>query len=139
MVHEWRNPDLPWLSRQAVQILTNWLRRDDRGLEWGSGRSTVWLAGLVDRMTSVEHDPQWHEKVKNELIRRKLFNVDYRLEPVDDQELPSESSPYLAVAAEFPPLSIDFALVDGLYRDRCAQAALELLKPGGLLIIDNAN
>lgn len=35
--------------------------------------------------------------------------------------------------------SMDYVLVDGYYRDECARRAVELVKPGGLLIVDNAN
>ena len=39
---------------------------------------------------------------------------------------------------ELAPGSLDFVFVDGEYRDECAVRGLELLKPGGLLILDNA-
>ncbi|MEQ9323199.1 MAG: hypothetical protein RIF41_28790, partial [Polyangiaceae bacterium] len=35
--------------------------------------------------------------------------------------------------------SKDYVLVDGIFRDVCAKAALPAIKPGGLLVIDNAN
>lgn len=35
--------------------------------------------------------------------------------------------------------SLDFCLVDGLYRGYCALAAIPKVKPGGLLVIDNVN
>src|SRR5215467_1856777 len=37
-------PDAPWLTRTAVRILESALMPQHRGLEYGSGRSTVWLA-----------------------------------------------------------------------------------------------
>lgn len=139
MLFERMNPGLPWMGPRAVRFLDAWLRPRDRGLEWGSGRSTVWLARRIARLTSVEHDPAWHGTVRSTLLREGIGTVDYRLAPVEDAETPSAGSSYLSVADEFPPASLDVVLVDGLYRDRCAQAAIGLLKPGGLLVIDNAN
>ncbi len=40
---------------------------------------------------------------------------------------------------EIAPQSLDYALVDGSYRDECVMRALEVLRPGGMLILDNAN
>ncbi|GAI22903.1 unnamed protein product, partial [marine sediment metagenome] len=31
------HPDVPWLTRQAVEILEDWLKPGYVGLEWGSG------------------------------------------------------------------------------------------------------
>jgi hypothetical protein len=35
--------------------------------------------------------------------------------------------------------SLEFCLIDGAARDHCALASLPKLKPGGILVIDNAN
>jgi hypothetical protein len=42
------------------------------------------------------------------------------------------------VGDEFERESLDFVLVDGQLRHECAAVALHLIKPGGILIIDNA-
>jgi len=36
-----RHPDHPWLTPQAISILDSWLMPGDKGIEWGSGRSTL--------------------------------------------------------------------------------------------------
>ncbi len=46
---------------------------------------------------------------------------------------------YVGGARESSAASLDFALVDGEYRDQCAEAMLTAVKPGGLLVVDNAN
>ena len=56
LLYERRHPDLPWLTREAVDFLASWLQPSDHGLEWGSGRSTVWLAQRVSRLVSIEHN-----------------------------------------------------------------------------------
>ena len=40
---------------------------------------------------------------------------------------------------EFGARSLDFALVDGMYRSACTLAVVPRLKPGGLIIVDNVN
>jgi len=108
------HPDVAWLTPDANEILDGILCKEDRGVEFGSGRSTVWFAKRIAFLDSVE------------------------LHLRDSDHDPSVSG-YVHVADDFEKESLDFALVDGIYREYCARAVLEKLKPGGMLIIDNVN
>jgi predicted O-methyltransferase YrrM len=135
-----RRPDAPWLTEGAVLLLEAWLRPEDAGLEWGSGRSTLWFAQRVGRLLSVEADRHWYERVKAQLGERGCKNVDYRHVPCELEEVDEPTAhPYADVARELPDQALDFVLVDGHIRVACVEAALIKLKPGGLLILDNAN
>ena len=50
-----------------------------------------------------------------------------------------EDPSYPQVVDEMLDSSLDFALVDGIYRDYCAVDVVDKIKPGGVLIIDNVN
>ena len=67
MAYERQHPDRPWLTRAMIENLDTWLRPDDVGLEFGSGRSTIWFAQKVGHLTSVEHHPGWYAKVNDRL------------------------------------------------------------------------
>ena len=136
--NEWRHPEEPWITREATLFLARWLRPTDQGLEWGTGRSTAWLAPRVDRLLAIEHDTAWHGRVAELLARQPKSNVDLRLIPTAGTAGSSEH-PYVRAATSVAAHSLDFVLVDGVFREHCAEAALELLKPGGILILDNAN
>lgn len=137
MAYEWSHPDAPWLTREGVRLLGAWLQPGDKGLEWGSGRSTIWLAQRGARLVSVEHDGEWATRVRNQLVRRGLSGrVDHRVFDVSNQ---GSEAAYAGVAAGFADAELDFVIVDGLCRDACGLAGLPKVKPGGLLIIDNAN
>jgi hypothetical protein len=132
-VYQKTHPDAPWLTKRAIEILSSWLRPSDIGLEWGSGRSTVWFARRVARLVSVEDDAGWFKRVTAMLERDGLSRlVDYRLARDD--------ASYIGVASDIRG-GVDFCLVDGVERtrDACALAALPLLRPGGLLILDNSD
>jgi predicted O-methyltransferase YrrM len=131
MTYERKNPSAPWISRTMAEILEGWLKPGDRGIEWGSGRSTVWFAERVGYLVSVEHNPVWYRRVRAELERKRLQNVEYHL--CEDERA------YCMLADQFPQESFDFCLVDGLARDCCALAAISLIKPGGILVLDNSN
>ncbi len=132
-------PDRPWITPAAHDILECYLRETDVGLEFGSGRSTVWFAKRVANLASVESDPAWYEGVASRLASERLTNVKQHLFPGPEQTGLGVRSDYADVAGQFARDSLDFVLVDGLYRDACALLALEKIRPGGLLIIDNAN
>jgi len=134
----WRskNPGVPWLTQQAVEILDGRLKPSDIGLEWGSGRSTVWLAQRVAHLTSIEHDERWYKRVKKALYDMGADNVDLLYAPLEAAE---EGQPeYIRIAAEQKKASLDFIFIDGRLRDQCAEVAMHLIKPGGMLIIDDA-
>jgi predicted O-methyltransferase YrrM len=131
MVNERSRPNSPWLVRATVEILENWLKPGDRGLEWGSGRSTMWFAERVEYLVSVEHDAAWHSRVSEQLKRKEIRNVEYHL--------CAGERDYVSLIDRFPRESFDFCLVDGEARDLCALAALSLVRPGGIIIVDNCN
>jgi predicted O-methyltransferase YrrM len=134
-----RHPDAPWLTPQATQLLTTMLRPTDLGVEFGSGRSTLWLAGRVRHLTSVEHDEEWYGAVAFRLKDQGVHNVDYLFAPPDAPADRGAESEYARTMVRFADGSLDFVLVDGTYRDACARLALGKLRPGGLLIIDNVD
>ena len=116
------------------------LKPTDVGLEYGSGRSTAWFAARVGRMTSVENDAAYHASVKETLAAKGFAaKVDYRMVPCefDDMDEPPTHA-YAEVAREFADGSLDFAMVDGMIRETCMRAVMPKIKPGGLLILDNA-
>lgn len=139
ILYERAHPADPWLTPAAIRLLRDLLRPADRGLEFGSGRSTIWFARRVATLTSVEHDERWHASVSATLRDRGLGNVDYILAPGDQPMERGWDSTYAKTALAFPDASLDFALVDGHYRDYSAKFTLPKLKPGGMLIIDNVN
>lgn len=137
--HQRQYADAPWLTADAIAILSTALRESDNGVEWGSGRSTTWLARRTRSLLSVESDPAWSERVSETIARLRLSNVVYKHVPAN-QEIVGDphKKAYIEADAGLTPGSLDYALVDGWYRAECALRAVDLLKPGGLLIVDNA-
>jgi predicted O-methyltransferase YrrM len=137
MLHERIYADYPWLCAAAVRILDSWLKPTDKGLEWGSGRSTLWFAMRVAHLISVEHNAEWAATFEKELCCRGLADkVDYRFLP--DGKVGRSDCNYVNVIQKFKSGSLDFCLIDGICRDYCALACLDKIKHGGILIVDNA-
>lgn len=133
-------PELPWLTPQANAFLDTYLKNTDNGLEFGSGYSTIWFAGKLASLVSVEHNSYWHKKISEQLTEQCIDNVTYHLKPKQPQDgHEGEDSAYVQTLYDIQAESIDFVLVDGIYRSSCTLRALQKLRPGGLLAIDNAN
>lgn len=135
LLYERRCPDHPWLTRDANQFLSSYLRKGDVGLEFGSGRSTIWIAHRVSRLHSVETDGQWFLRVGSMIEEAGLSNVTYELISGNDEH--ALASAYEVVISRAANSSLDFCLVDGDCRGVCALLLLEKIRPGGILIIDN--
>lgn len=139
--HERTHDSVPWLTENAIYLLDNWIRSTDLGFEWGSGRSTIWLARRARRLISVEHDETWYARV------RQLIEADHLEEVVDYRFVPChlsgadepDSHPYADVIDQLEDESLDWVLVDGRIRLTCMRTAMAKLRVGGLLILDNAN
>ena len=72
-------PDDPWLTASSVKILNELLRSNDIGVEFGSGRSTIWFAKRMKHLTSIESDATWYDTVRDLIQSEGLASaVDYR-------------------------------------------------------------
>jgi predicted O-methyltransferase YrrM len=137
--YEKLHPTAPWLTKEMTGLLECWLKPSDSGVEWGSGRSTLWLAKLVGHVTTIEENPIWAKRVSGMLEQAgcaaKVRLLEVPIE-ANDRSNPAQSA-YVSAGNSVTDSSLDFALVDGDLRDECALVAIRKLKSGGILIIDN--
>ena len=130
----------PWITEESRDLLDRLLRRSDRGLEFGAGGTTTFFAPRVQHLYSVEGFDHWYEPLVQRLADEGVQNVSLQLASADELGYESEAhrQAYVGAHADLAPGSLDFVFVDGEYRDDCALRAVELLRPGGLLVLDNA-
>ena len=122
-------PALPWIAYDAIDRFDKRLDAQSRVLEFGSGMSTVWYAARAGTVTSIEDHHPWFLKVKELLKTKRLDNVIYRFaEDIDS---------YTTV--EKMDDGYDLIVIDGSHRDRCATAAISLVRPGGTIYLDNSD
>src|SRR5262245_1825361 len=140
-LHVWerRHPDAPWLVTEAISLLETWLRKDDVVVEFGSGRSTLWFAARVARVISVEHDPGWYARVRGRLETAQVHNVAYHHVAISAAEADAQEAAYLRPVKEALAEPDDMILVDGILRDATTIWALEHVRRGGMVVIDNVN
>jgi predicted O-methyltransferase YrrM len=115
---------VPLLTEGAIHFLEYYLpSRPSRMLEFGAGYSTRWFAEQCHFLRSIEHSLKWAE--------------------VAAQSLPPHACvmrrprPYHGACSDIRKRSLDLVVVDGRDRLKCVQAALPLLKPFGVMMVDN--
>lgn len=121
---------LPMYTYPAIEYLAQLEFGECEVLEFGSGQSTLWWAQRAGQVTAVEHDDHWVTRLEE----AALSNVTCLFAKREDI---ATGADYLAVipAGE----RFDVIALDGLHYYDCAAAARGLLKPGGLVILDNAD
>lgn len=71
----------PEMTEEEFSFLASHLNQDTSLLEYGSGHSTPNLAPLVKKLTTVDHHPEWYEKVKG--MCEEFDNVEHVLVPLN--------------------------------------------------------
>jgi hypothetical protein len=120
----------PWYTYPAIDYLTQLDLRDRTVFEFGAGMSTLFWARVAKRVVSVEDNDDWYATVARQAPSnaRIVFEPDLRrfVETIHD-------------AGE----RFDIVVVDGAARGgtrlRCCRAAVDALREGGFIILDNAD
>lgn len=127
----------PWLPDKAIECIDQFLKEANAGdeqvyiMEHGAGHSTPWLAERCDYLLSFESDSKWYGRVGNILRAEQLLNhTDLIFAP-----LMSEMGVKMPKSA---PREYDLILVDGRGRVRFWDKARKFLKPGGMVVWDDA-
>ena len=128
-LYQRNNQNLPWMSKQANEILIQILDKKDTVLEFGSGRSTFFLSKFVNHVYSIEHDSLWFQKVKDKLERNNATNVHLILKEKKEDYIDLD---YIDSD------TIDVLIVDGRFRGLSLQSALCKLRENAVIIVDNS-
>lgn len=149
---------IPWTTYASIEFMETILKPGHQVFEYGSGGSTVFFSDRCAGVISVEHDPEWAKAVQDMLKTRSITNVDFQLiEPVkgavaadvdaaDPTTCASGQAPYedcsfadyVHSIDRYPDDSFDLVVVDGRSRQSCLVDALPKVKPGGWIVLDDA-
>jgi predicted O-methyltransferase YrrM len=119
---------VPWLSPAVIQHLENLVQPDWTILEHGSGGSTLWFAARCKFVAAYENNLDWYAIMQDHLKGKS----NHSLSPLGSRP-PTGAAEYI---------DFDLLLIDGEpVEDRCKwiAAAPQLVKPGGWVVLDNAN
>lgn len=115
--------DTPWLPPDCIEWLSDLIHSGEihKVLEFGCGGSTVWFAGLSCIVHTFDKDVAWGAAVM-------LAGCPVTI----------AKQPYNAVLSRVPENWADLVLVDGRDRVKCVQSSEAMVRPGGWLLLDNA-
>jgi hypothetical protein len=120
--------ELPWMNYAVVRLLQDRLSSDLDLFEYGSGSSTAYFAKLVRRVTSVEHDQSWVERVRPMLPA----NAELVFTPVD-----VDGGYCRAVHAT--GRRHDVIVVDGRDRVNCLRQSASAVSERGVILLDDSH
>jgi hypothetical protein len=122
---------LPWFTYPAIEYLSRLDLSGKSVFEYGCGNSTRYWAARAEDVVSVEHVPEFYELIKP------------RLPSHCQLALRRPADVYVASLAEYSAREgrggFDVIVIDGHSRVRCSLIAAEHLKPGGMIVLDNAD
>jgi hypothetical protein len=117
---------VPWYTYPAIEYLSSFDFRDCDVFEFGSGNSSLFWASRARSVVSVEIDNEWFEAID----RKKESNQCLLYRP--------DAPGYVNALAE-QGRPFDVIVIDGNWRDQCAQAAPRHLRAGGMIVLDNSD
>lgn len=137
----------PWMQTDQIElvekILCSFGKQKIDVLEWGSGGSTFYFplelsAKKIEySWLSIEHKKEWFDKMAASL-QPVYTNVSIHLFAADAKDPATINlDPYV----KFPRKTgrkFDFILIDGRARARCLVEARFLIKPGGIIMLHDA-
>ena len=119
---------IPWIPYAAVSFLSGRLTPELTVLELGSGYSTLWFMGRVARVVSLEHNEKWLAWM------RERVGPNVNLISTAGGTPDTYLAPLRGTRERF-----DLILIDGIHRIDAFQAALQILTPSGVIVLDDSH
>lgn len=116
---------LPWMTYPALAWLDHLDLKDSRIFEYGAGWGTLHWAQRARKIASVELRAAWVQELRPRLPSNVTLHG-----PLDGPD-------YTECARRGGPW--DVVIIDGSQRLECAKVAVEVLAPGGFIVLDNAD
>lgn len=116
---------IPWTSYSFIPFINDHLTNEMDVFEFGSGNSTIYYAARAKHVYTIEHDKDWHDRLKNTL-------------PSNTSLYYSELKEEYEQSIELPGIKFDIIIVDGRRRNNCIKEAVNYIKKEGIIILDDS-
>jgi len=131
-MHQLRDPFYPCWAPSAVEYVKKALPPSALVAEFGSGRSSIWLAKKFEKVIAIEHNPDWADYVASLKEKEKCRNLEIVLSTFESSE------DYVgALNSSLGGRQVDLLIIDGLFRKECAEIVPQTLKEGGIILVDD--
>jgi len=121
-----KGAEIPWYTYPAIEYLSNFDFKDCSVFEFGSGNSSLFWADRARSVCSVEDNQEWFEVVskrqkENQIVIHRADEVGYV------KSLPEQGKLF------------EIIVIDGNWRNECVVEAINCLKDGGMIVLDNSD
>jgi len=122
---------------EEEQFFFSYMNPDMKALEWGCGESTLDIASRVKSVVSIEHNLDWHNRIKSQgrsnitMILKPTFTP-YEWDKSADGNL-SQFGAYVFAPLELGNDPYDLIFIDGRARLYCAEFCLAFCHPETLI------
>lgn len=117
---------IPWYTYPAIEYLSQLDLSDKTVFEYGCGNSSLYWARIAKSVCSVESHKLWYAHFKEIAPANLTINL---------REGHTEYTQSIKNSGE----KYDIIIIDGTFRDECAEQALSSLRSDGLIIFDNSD
>jgi len=128
---------LPYFSYCAIDYLRQNLKPGTRVFEFGGGGSTIFFLNLGCEVTSVETSPEWMGILKKAVGPHPHWHL---IEHCSDDPVKNRVEFPAIVLRDAPwdVVVVDNTETESLHREAAAIQAIKGIRPGGLLVFDDA-
>lgn len=148
---------IPWIPIKAKLWLDETLKPNMTLYEYGSGISTLYFSTKVKNIISIEHNKNWYNNIKKEIVKRNINNCEYFLIEPDKVNTKKSNDintfnrsglkeyskfifdKYVESIDKYPDKFFDLVFIDGRARLGCIQHSINKIKLGGYLVLDNSD
>ena len=130
---------MPWLTEGAIKKLQKDIKPGFKVLEYGCGGSTLFFLDNGCKVTSVDHNSNWLDRVEKKLQKGQRQNwLPIHIQNddnIDNFETAYVNAPYQKSKNN----EYDIILIDGLAREQCLQKTLTLNNYQKYIVLDNSD
>ena len=130
----------PWINYSVIQFLHDSINPNMQVLEFGAGGSSIFFLNRSVNLFSIEHERAWIHEVKKRVSssHSAKWSPCLVLSKDKDKSVPNVDD-YLAPLQKISNASLDLVFVDGRHRVESIKRSMNLLKDGGVMILDNSD
>ena len=135
---------IPWLTYPFIDFIGDRLDATMDLFEYGAGNSSIYYAGKVKSVTSIEHSSEWYKIIKSN-DKFNYTNLNIRLveappkllkEGYHEMAFTDDINAYVKSVTD-TDAKYDIIVVDGLFRNSCIMECLPSLTGRGVVFLDN--